>query len=132
MHPAAQVTLICAGVLVMLAGAFVLAMLGAFLWGAAKQKSNQKIRDLKALLSVRQNTKEIEDEVDLLSDDALNIICTILGLCEQIGEMPTEVASPVIALIPKPKGDTDRLVSIPVWKDFGLRRGGVLSMTGKL
>jgi hypothetical protein len=47
-------------------------MLGAFLWGAAKQKSNQKIRDLKALLSVRQNTKEIEDEVDLLSDDAVS------------------------------------------------------------
>ena len=40
--------------------------------GAAKQKSNQKIRDLKALLSVRQNTKEIEDEVDLLSDDAVS------------------------------------------------------------
>ena len=48
-----------------LAGAFVLAMLGAFLWGAAKQKSNQKIRDLKARVSVLQNTKEIEDEVDL-------------------------------------------------------------------
>lgn len=54
-----------------LAGTVVLAMLGVFLWGAAKQKSNQKIRDLKALLSVRQNTKEIEDEVDLLSDDAV-------------------------------------------------------------
>ena len=51
MHPAAQVMLICAGVLMMLAGAFVLAMLGAFLWGAAKQKSNQKIRDLKARVS---------------------------------------------------------------------------------
>ena len=56
-----------------LAGAFVLAMLGAFLWGAAKQKSNQKIRDLKAWVSVLQNTKEIEDEVDLMSDDALTI-----------------------------------------------------------
>ena len=55
-----------------LAGTVVLAMLGVFLWGAAKQKSNQKIRDLKALLSVRQNTKEIEDEVDLLSDDAVS------------------------------------------------------------
>ena len=55
-----------------LAGAFVLAMLGAFLWGAAKQKSNQKIRDLKALLSVRQNTKEIEDEVGLKSDDVVS------------------------------------------------------------
>ena len=54
-----------------LAGTVVLAMLGAFLWGAAKQKSNQKIRDLKARLSVRQNTKEIEDEVDLMSDDAV-------------------------------------------------------------
>jgi len=40
-----------------LAGAFVLAMLGAFLWGAAKQKSNQKTGDLKARLSVRQNTR---------------------------------------------------------------------------
>ena len=55
-----------------LAGTVVLAKLGAFLWGAAKQKSNQKVRDLKALLSVRQNTKEIEDEVDLLSDDAVS------------------------------------------------------------
>jgi CHASE3 domain sensor protein len=54
-----------------LAGTVVLAMLGAFLWGAAKQKSNQKIRDLKARLSVRQNTKEIEDEVDLMSGDAV-------------------------------------------------------------
>ena len=55
-----------------LAGTVVLAMLGAFLWGAAKQKSNQKIRGLKALLSVRQNTEEIDDEVDLLSDDAVS------------------------------------------------------------
>ena len=55
-----------------LAGTFVLAMLGAFLWGAAKQKSNQKIRDLKARVSVLQNTKEIEDEVDLMSDDAVS------------------------------------------------------------
>lgn len=54
-----------------LAGAFVLAMLGAFLWGAAKQKSNQKIRDLKARTSVLQSTKEIEDEVDLMSGDAV-------------------------------------------------------------
>ena len=54
-----------------LAGTVVLAMLGAFVWGAAKQKSNQKIRDLKARLSLRQNTKEIEDEVDLMSDDAV-------------------------------------------------------------
>ena len=52
-------------------GSFIV-KLGAFLWGAAKQKSNQKIRDLKALLSVRHNTKEIEDEVDLLSDDAVS------------------------------------------------------------
>ena len=51
---------------------FLSSTAGAFLWGAAKQKSNQKIRDLKALLSVRQNTKEIEDEVDLLSDDAVS------------------------------------------------------------
>ena len=56
----------CAG------GCLCLAMLGAFLWGAAKQKSNQKIRDLKAWVSVLQNTKEIEDEVDLLSDDAVS------------------------------------------------------------
>ena len=55
-----------------LAGTFVLAMLGAFLWGAAKQKSNQKIRDLKARVSVLQNTKEIEDEVDLMSEDAVS------------------------------------------------------------
>ena len=39
--------------------------------GAAKQKSNQKIRDLKARVSVLQNTKEIEDEMDLMSDDAV-------------------------------------------------------------
>ena len=55
-----------------LAGTVVLAKLGAFLWGAAKQKSNQKIRDLKARVSVLQNTKEIEDEVDLMSDDAVS------------------------------------------------------------
>ena len=55
-----------------LAGAFVLAMLGAFLWGAAKQQSNQKIRNLKARVSVFQNTKEIEDEVDLMSDDVVS------------------------------------------------------------
>lgn len=55
-----------------LAGAFVLAMLGAFIWSAAKQQSNQKIRDLKARVSVLQNTKEIEDEVDLMSDDAVS------------------------------------------------------------
>lgn len=55
-----------------LAGAFVMAMLGAFLWGAAKQKSNQKIRDLKARVSVLQNSKEIEDEMDLMSDDAVS------------------------------------------------------------
>ena len=54
-----------------LAGTVVLAKLGAFLWGAAKQKSNQKIRNLKARVSVLQNTKEIEDEVDLMSDDAV-------------------------------------------------------------
>ena len=54
-----------------LAGTFVLAMLGAFLWGAAKQKSNQKIRDLKARGSILQKAKEIEDEVDLMSDDGV-------------------------------------------------------------
>ena len=43
-----------------------------FLWGAAKHKSNQKIRDLKARVSVLQNSKEIEDEVDLMSDDAVS------------------------------------------------------------
>ncbi|WRQ47180.1 hypothetical protein SPH72_03830 [Rhodobacterales bacterium FZCC0083] len=55
-----------------LAGAFVLAMLGVFLSGAAKHKSNQKIRDLKARVSVLQNSKEIEDEVDLMSDGAVS------------------------------------------------------------
>ena len=55
-----------------LAGTVVLAMLGAFLWSAVKQKSNQKIRDLKARVSVLQNTKEIEDEVDLMSDDVVS------------------------------------------------------------
>ena len=55
-----------------LAGAFALAMLGTFLWNAAKQQSNQKIQDLKARVSVLQNTKEIEDEVDLMSDDAVS------------------------------------------------------------
>ena len=55
-----------------LAGAFVLAMLGAFIWSATKQQSNQKIRDLKARVSVLQNTKENEDEVDLMSDDAVS------------------------------------------------------------
>ena len=56
----------CAG------GCLFLAMLGAFLWGAAKHKSNQKIRDLKARVSVLQNSKEIEDEVDLMSDGAVS------------------------------------------------------------
>ena len=55
-----------------LAGALILAMLGTFLWGAAKQQSNQKIRNLKARVSVFQSTKEIEDEVDLMSDDAVS------------------------------------------------------------
>ena len=54
-----------------LAGTVVLAMLGAFLWSAVKQKSNQKIRDLKARVSILQKAKEIEDEVDLMSDDGV-------------------------------------------------------------
>ena len=54
-----------------LAGTVVLAKLGAFLWGAAKQKSNQKIRDLKARVSILQKAKEIEDEVDPMSDDGV-------------------------------------------------------------
>jgi len=55
-----------------LAGTVVLAMLGAFLWGAAKQKSNQKIQHFKARVSILQKAKEIEDEMDLMSDDAVS------------------------------------------------------------
>jgi hypothetical protein len=54
-----------------LAGTVVLAMLGAFLCSAVKQKSNQKIRDLKARVSILQKAKEIEDEVDLMFDDGV-------------------------------------------------------------
>ena len=40
-----------------LVGTVVLAILAAFLWGTAKQKSNQKIRDLNARASILQKSK---------------------------------------------------------------------------
>ena len=40
--------------------------------GRCQTEIKPEIRDLKARVSVLQNSKEIEDEVDLMSDDAVS------------------------------------------------------------